>query len=714
MPTSPNARLKLVIIALALLYSGLSKADNKNGTTFFPLYPRLNIYGGTGDATYGRADMMAPLFGSTNAIVYTDVDGQIGDNNTWLGSLGLGARDAINNDMMWGGYIFADRFKSDDHDSHAYWLDFNPGVEFMTNHWDGRINAYIPSGTRKKVLGTFFADSAQINQPDAITRTGHKEFIRHSQYNVLFDKIEEIGPGGDLDVGYTFTSLKRLRVNAGTYYFNLPDTGNITGGEAGVEMPINNHLLLQFNDSYDNVQKNMAVVSVRFTLGGMDKSCATPTVQDRMLDPVYRHLGSLGTNSASPVNTRAINTHQIALERDNIWFFNPNSNGNSSTISQPSITDNECTFEHPCNNFSQTTINDINSIAPNANFYLTPGAYITNTNNLNLYSGQSIYGRTNDYTLPASPASGFPVFTGSITPQGNNTLDSFSLINNNSTQNFGIAITNANNVSMNNLQIGGTTDTQTYQESVVLNNAKNITLTNSTITSIQAGPQARVTGITEDNGSTATIESNTITITGKNSQGIYGLFVDNGSTGTINNNQFIFNMTNARDGMTGISVSNNSTLNANHNIFSMTLTKPPLNNNDPIRGIFAQSGALVNSNGNTFTMTSASTAVFPGFGGNTGLLAANSTIHSNNDHFTFNNFQNNTASGIGVIAGVQSNITLNNDVFKLNTTNSIGIFKTADGVVTGNNNIFNFNGTGTKTCGSFNSGNNNQFNGGCT
>src|SRR5437867_524708 len=111
MSLHPHFRLKLTVIALTLLYSGLSQAaiNKSNNNVLFPLYPRLNLYGGTGDTSYGRADVLAPLFGSTNAIVYTDINGQIGEEDSWLGSLGLGARDALNNDLMLGGYVFADR-----------------------------------------------------------------------------------------------------------------------------------------------------------------------------------------------------------------------------------------------------------------------------------------------------------------------------------------------------------------------------------------------------------------------------------------------------------------------------------------------------------------------------------------------------------------------------------------------------------------------------
>ncbi len=297
MTSHSHFRLKLVVIALTVLYSSLSfsksedvvvnpitpgslptlsAADNSSNFSFFPLYPRLDLTGGVGNNNFARADVMAPLFGSTSAIFYTDLNGQRGKGKSQYVGLGFGGRYAVTNNFMWGAYLFGDKSKSNVVAGAAKWTDINPGIEFMTNNWDGRINAYIPSGGRTNVASFIYGDGT----PGVVAA--------------------EIGPGGDIDVGYTFTSLHRWRIHLGGYYYNLDTLDDIDGLEAGTELPVNNYVTFQFDDRYDEVVRNTAVVSVRFTLGGVDKFSNVPTVQDRLLDPIYRNLGALHTNAAIP------------------------------------------------------------------------------------------------------------------------------------------------------------------------------------------------------------------------------------------------------------------------------------------------------------------------------------------------------------------------------------------------------------------------------
>lgn len=618
MSSRPCFHLKLTVIALTLLYSGLSKANNTSENTFFPLHPRLNVTGGTGDNTYGAADIMAPLFGSTNAIIYTDIDGQTGKSKVGSDflSLGLGVRDAINNDLMLGGYAFIDRSETDNKSGDNHWTVLNPGVEFMTNHWDGRINGYIPTSSKENIRGPYFG--TQVNRPDAVS------FSRHDQYSYLFNKVNEIGPGIDADVGYTFTSLRHLRVHGGGYYFNLSDTGDINGGEAGIEMPINHYLTLQFDDSYDNIQQNTGVVSLRFTLGGINKSCATPTVQDRMLDPIYRHLGALATNTGIPDNHALVQlSGPPVLQQSNIWFFNAN---NGATF-DPSAGLNNCTYEHPCKgpDFNQNNINIINSIDSNANFYFTPGTYtiapetsMLPSNSIDLNSGQSMYGRTSDYTMPASSTSGFPTFVGEIDLQGNNTLDSFRLINNNGSQTIGIHISSANNILINNLQIGNINNAQqSYANSIQLDNSNNITIQNSTIQSTSTNPANTTTGIQSTN-STLNANNNTFNLSG--GLNVYGIGNTSGNINSTDNKFYL--STSANDSVIiGLTNAGTGNINSTHDQFTLT------NNgtNGSIFGIYNKGNAVVVNN-NQFTFNSAGIIT-----GNLGL-----GVSGNNNTFNFN------------------------------------------------------------------------------
>lgn len=690
MPSRPRTRLKLVVIALALVYSGLSKADDINivgNNIFFPLYPRLNVTGAMGDNNYGNADVMIPLLGSTSAIFYTDLEGQTGKGKSNFLSLGLGGRDAINDDVMWGGYAFIDRSKANDSDGGNHWTVLNPGVEFMTNNWDGRINGYIPTGDEENVRGPFFGD--QVGRPDA------ESFTDHDQFSRLFNKVDEIGPGLDVDAGYTFTSLKRFRVHAGGYHFSLSDTGNITGGEAGVEMPVNNYFTLKFDDSYDDVQKNTAVVGLRFTLGGIDKYAADPTVQDRILDPVYRHFGALRTNTGIPSNNGLVEIAGLpVLEQNNIWFYD----ANGGTAFNPSAGLNNCTFQHPCKgtDFNQNNINFINSIDGNANFYFKPGMYTFDapTNTLNLNSGQSMYGRNDDYTLAASSANGgFPTFIGELDPQGNNRLDSFALINNNGSQTIGIHVSNANNILMNNLQIGQANSPDSYKNSIQLDNANNVTIQNSVIKSVNADY-----GLFATNSSNVNLNTNDFTLSGGTS--MFGIW-DTSSTITATKNTFT--LSNPGSGTIGVNNDTNGTITLVDNVFNINSTIPTT----AVSAAFVNSGpGIINARHNTVTINTTG-SVFGVSNNGTGTI----NLDDNN---VFSLTSTNGGTVFGVFNGSGATTNLNNTTFTLDSSGSmIGIFKTGLGPVIGSNNTFNFTGAGTKTCGdpSFFSSNGNIYTG---
>lgn len=728
MPSQPRVRLKLIVISLALLYSGLSRAsedvmvnpitpgslpalsatDNVNGNVFFPLYPRLNITGGIGNNNFGRADVMAPLFGSTSAIFYTDLEGQTGKGKSNFLSLGFGARDAVNDNLMWGGYAFIDRSKANDTDGANHWTVINPGIEFMTNHWDGRINGYIPTGNKQLVRGPFFGD--QVNQPNA------EHFTAHDQFSRIFNKVDEIGPGIDVDAGYTFTSLRRFRVHGGGYHYNLSDTGNITGGEVGIEMPVNNYLTFQLDNTYDDVQKNTTVFGVRFTLGGIDKFANDPTVQDRILDPVYRHFGALRTNTGIPSHHELVETDSSpVLERNNVWFFN----ANSGVAFNPAAGNDNCTFEHPCigTSYNQNNINTINGISPNANFFFTPGTYTFDAPKiLNLNDGQSMFGRDGDYRLAASSASGFPTFIGELDPKGNNTLDSFALINNNGSQPIGIHVLNANNVFMNNLQIGQMNSQGGYLTSIQLDNANNVTVQNSTIQSTISAAEAT---ILTANNSSVTFNNNLNNTLNNTTGNAVGILANGNSTITANNNNFTVNAPNGDvDGLE--TDTGSATINATGNAFTLST------NTGAIFGVRVLNTGAMTLNNNIFNLTSNS-------GNSFGIQNANGNITSTSNMFT-------QTSTSGVIKGISNSntgtVTTNDNTFNLTSTsgNITGISNTGSGTVTtntskfnltssgpmngiikvgavnGSNNTFNFMGAGTKTCGTFTSGSGNTFN----
>jgi hypothetical protein len=514
--------------------------------------------------------------------------------------------------------------------------------------------------------------------------------------------------GVDGDIGYTFTRLHYLRLHAGGYYFRYQHHLSTQGAEGGIELPFNKYFTLEFKDSYDNTFHNTALVSLRFTWGGLDKSAQTPDVDERILDPLRRHTSALSGINQIPVRARMenilINHGKPVPEQHNIWFFNAAS---GDTFDATKGVGN-CTFEHPCigTSFTQTNVDTINQLSPNTVFYFTPGTYSLNPRApFDLLVGQSMFGRNSDFSQPALvmrtaaiSSDSIATFVGELDPLGNNTLQSFALIHDaNSTipgPAIGIHVQNANNVAMSNLQIGQFD----YDNPVKLDNANHISLQNSAL-------KAAATGIYADNHSqNVQVGDNTIQVASPNNGGLMGVLVDGASNVNLTNNLIIVTNNIAPAQAVGVLAFNGSQVVANNNTLNIS------GNSFNIVG-FANSGSTLTAEANTVNTISTNAS-----GG-----IAIGVVTNNNGQTTLTN---NTFTGVttsvnggttaGIINDTGSTTTMNgNDFILITGANStiVGIFN--NGAVNGSNNIFQAPGPGSKTCVAGNPivGSNNTFNG---
>lgn len=252
-------------------------------------------------------------------------------------------------------------------------------------------------------------------------------------------------------------------------------------------MPLNNYFTVSLRDSYDRVQRNTAQLGIRLTLGAMEKG-EQPKVEDRLLDPIRRHLGTWNTGSGIPSQQAYVNTGVRVLTRDNIWFF--------SSAGTPFVAANgfsNCTYENNCldTSFSQTTVDAIDAISPAANLYLGPGNYGTFSGTsfsssavvqqadfltrLALNPRQSVYGRNGDFTLTQLRA-----ISGGFTLSGGNTYDSMLLLNDNSEFTDGIRITGGD-VTISNSVIGTNSNALGFRNAVIMSAEANSSISNVTI-----------------------------------------------------------------------------------------------------------------------------------------------------------------------------------------------------------------------------------------
>lgn len=478
---------------------------NTSSYVAFPYMPQETIWGGTGDFTSAKADILAPLLGNANGFLYTDAQGKYAEQGTWYGSLGLGTRDVVYHDQaIVGAYVFADRNVSPN--NNLFW-DVSPGVELLTNSWDFHLNGYFPTGTQKSLIGTVFGD--QIGIPTYVN------FVGHTQYDALFDQYESVGPGTDAEVGWIIPHTNNVRIYGGGYFFSPSSAPSIDGAVAGIELPMTAHTTLDFDDSYDNYQHNTFLATLKFQFGGVNDNDQIVDVHQRLLNVIPRNLAAYDTGTALPTrinnvvqtinnNGSNIATPNIQVENNNVWFFSAN-----GSPFNPTLGTNQGTANNPLNSFNQTTINNINVLSPNATMFFSSGTYtINNTqfssssnlfasaadpNNLQLAPGQTIDGRTSNYALEAN-ANDRPQMIGGISLANNDTVKNINFAGTGTHESVGIAANGVNNVTLENVGVSN------YQGQngvagaaggnavgIDIENSSNVTLNNVNVSNISGG-----------------------------------------------------------------------------------------------------------------------------------------------------------------------------------------------------------------------------------
>ncbi|MGE3919808.1 MAG: inverse autotransporter beta domain-containing protein [Gammaproteobacteria bacterium] len=408
----------------------------------FPYNSRLFSTGNAGDFAMLDGDLMFPIIGNSQRIIYVDTKGKIGQEKSWLGSFGGGFRQIVTQKIL-GAYLFFDRSSTF---NQSLFSVINPGIEAITNRWDIHLNGYFPLKS-EQTKGLFFAE--QVGVSSFVVFSGHNEFDH------ILECFEEVGNGIDMEVGKTWLKLSNLRTYLGGYYYSLKELNAIKGIQTGVQYPLNQNLMLGFNYSYDNVQKNVVSVSLRLSFGYPARS-RIPDIHERMLDPIVRHLGTLNTGSGIPSEKGFRDTTLLEeqLVNDKIWFFSP-----TGSPFNPVAGFNNCTYENPCNipSFNQNNVNDINNLQANAVLFFAPATYpIINmfgpVNRITLNDGQSMFGRTSDFLSPA-PTANRPLFIGGFDLTGNNILSDLNFSGMGTIETIGIQSVNADDLSLINLNV---------------------------------------------------------------------------------------------------------------------------------------------------------------------------------------------------------------------------------------------------------------------
>lgn len=459
------------LFILALFYQTQIYADNQL------FLPHLYFDGYTGNSfSSGSGAMLLPVFLNTNNVMFlygqlNYLQGQSAENYT-MDSTGIGYRKLLSNNNMFGAYLLANYSK---YPLEINCWELNPGIEFLGKTWELRTNAYMPVGKNTWSIEGW-ADQFNIYS--------YVEFNKHQQWDrwtkITYQRKNAVGY--DAEIGRKIFESKNVTIKSylGVYHYNSNNYNNLEGVTARLTFQPKNYLIFSINGGYDkHIHKTLTFgVSINLnTIFNQRKVNLKNSFAPNLLTSnIERKTKIFSLQSNAPKIINKIQIKEKGLERDNIYFFKNPTNTFHDTNNE------DGTYEHPFNEFNQKKINFINKQASNANLYLNSGSY-ENPKTIVLFNGQSIWGRNNDYKEPAQNNQR-PLLIGTFALNGNNLLDSIRLQNIDNTNNLpAIKIANnADNININNVQIGDRFSTNSnYNTGIEANNANDIIINNSQI-----------------------------------------------------------------------------------------------------------------------------------------------------------------------------------------------------------------------------------------
>ena len=369
----------------------------QEASTPFPLNGRAQASGTISNYGILGGDGMLPVYGNRNGFVFGDLMAGYGANDSYVVSPGGGYRKVFDN-HIWGAYLFSDYQRPNTGGN--FW-DISPGVEWITPRWDAHANAYFPTNQKQQIGSPVFADT--------VGDYSRVSFSSHNQIDAYVQPYSVMGNGVDAEVGYSLPGINglRTRVSLGAYYYTAPNVSksvvssnsSIKGVSFGVEVPVSKNFSLSVANSYDNVNHNIAALSLNLSLGG-NSSTFSHDVHDRLLDTLERHVGIIGSGSGEYAQKEYVYTGANGVEYNNVYFI--------STTG----TDSAATYENP-GPLDQTTLDAIQiaQASGGARIYIQGGSaavYDVNSvtvpsgTSLGVYAGQDLFGRSANYTAPAA------------------------------------------------------------------------------------------------------------------------------------------------------------------------------------------------------------------------------------------------------------------------------------------------------------------------
>lgn len=527
-----------------------------------------------------EAESMYPLISRENALWYWSVQGQYADPSWRLG-VGTGYRELVNAHRFVGGYLFIDRMLSPQNQS--YWM-MTPGLETMSHQWGFRVTAYLPIGLMRKNLEMKWGHQLGIQQDHY--------FTAHKEYDVKYRHIEQISPGLDMQISWMPSKLPGLIFKLGGYYF---DHQSVFGITSSLEKALNQHINLSLKSSYDAIRGHRLLAGLKLNLGGNGSKAVT--TQKHFLAPIERYLApssasfntSYFQNPQQPValtrkqRESPVELHKSqaldTLVRDNIYFYSP-----AGYDEDGSLNEAVCSFEKPCGPAALNSQN-LQKIQENAQegrgnpiIYLAAGGQYGDPEAyhkgqpLTVSQGLSLMGRTENFQAAVTHDKTVlrPFILGSLNLESNTAVSGIHLRNVSHSHDRGLNIKNAQNVSVNNMYIGGPEKGDGYRNAVNIANSQQVEVGSSFIESNELYHRDwPLTGILLRDSQHVTIHHSHLMMK-NNQKTARGLYVDTqrSRTQNVDFNHNIVELSGSGELM-GLYISDQSAVSATHNNFRL-------------------------------------------------------------------------------------------------------------------------------------------------
>lgn len=196
----------------------------------------------------------------------------------------------------------------------------------------------------------------------------------------------------------------------------------------GLEYWLDLNLTIFARYTYDNLNHSTAAIGLGLELGGT-RVHRDPVlyIEERLMDPVGRYLAELGHGAAIPsARYREPSAEPPQLLNDHIAFFSQTGTPDNGGVGIGPIS---CTFESPCGptDLTNSSASTLNLLLPNTTMYFNGGTYnaldvVNGTLPVTLLSGQSVWGRTADYSQQPALAADRSVFEGWFALTDKNTV----------------------------------------------------------------------------------------------------------------------------------------------------------------------------------------------------------------------------------------------------------------------------------------------------